>query len=114
MEKGRGASGMSNLVRICLEADLPEEGQACEIVFNRKQFCVARSGGEIAVMDNLCPHNEGPLGQGLVEDGCVVCPWHAWAFDVKTGNAQHNERARVQIYDCKVQDGALMIDLPEF
>jgi len=105
---------MSDLVRICSEKDLPGEGEACEVTFHRKQFCVARSGGEIAVMDNLCPHNEGPLGQGLVENGRVVCPWHAWAFDVKTGEAQQNGRARVQIYKAKVENGSLLIELPEF
>ena len=105
---------MSNLVRICSEAELPDEGQACEIVFNRKQFCVARSDGEIVVMDNLCPHQGGPLGQGLVENGRVVCPWHAWAFDVKTGEAEHNHLERVRVYPAHVQDGALRIELPEF
>lgn len=105
---------MSNFVRICSEKQLPEEGQAREVIFHEKQFCVARSGGEIAVMDNLCPHQEGPLGQGLVENGCVVCPWHAWAFDMKTGQAQHTERAKVRIYPAKVESGALLIELPDF
>jgi nitrite reductase (NADH) small subunit len=105
---------MSKLVRICAESELPDEGQACELSFHARQFCVARSGGEISVMDNVCPHQEGPLGQGLVENGRVVCPWHAWAFDVKTGEAQHTDRARVTVYPAKIENGALMIELPEF
>ena len=105
---------MSNFVRICSEADLPQEGQACEVIFHKRQFCVARTGGAIAVMDNLCPHKYAPLGQGVVEDGRVVCPWHAWAFDVKTGQAQHNKRGTVQIYQATVKDGALFVELPEF
>ena len=105
---------MGEFVRICAQADLPREGEACEVIFHRREFCVARSGGEIAVMDNLCPHQEGPLGQGFIEHGRVVCPWHAWAFDVTTGEAEHSAKARVQVYESRVEDGALLIRLPEF
>ena len=56
---------------------LPGEGEVCEMVAIGRPFCVARVNGEIAVLDGICPHNEGPLGQGIVENGRVVCPWHA-------------------------------------
>jgi nitrite reductase (NADH) small subunit len=105
---------MSDLVRICSAAELPAEGEAREIVFHQKQFCVARNGGEIAVLDNLCPHRQGPLGEGMVENGRIVCPWHAWAFDLKTGEAEHSERAKVQVYKAVVRDGELLVELPEF
>jgi len=102
---------MSKLVRICSEAELPEEGQVCEVAFHSMQFCVARSGGEIAVLDNVCPHQEGPLGQGLIESGRVVCPWHAWAFDLKSGQAEHSDNARVKVYKTTIENGALMVEL---
>lgn len=42
--------------------------------------------GKIYAIDNSCPHMGGPLGEGEL-DGCVVtCPWHAWQFDVTSGN----------------------------
>ena len=77
-----------------------------------RPFCVARVNGEIAVLDGICPHNEGPLGQGIVENGRVVCPWHAWAFDAKTGEAEHSPRERVAVYETTVEDGSLMVRLP--
>jgi nitrite reductase (NADH) small subunit len=103
---------MSGLIRICAEAELPREGEACEMVAVGRPFCVARVGGEIAVLDGICPHNQGPLGQGIVENGRVVCPWHAWAFDAKTGEAEHNARARVEVFEARVEDGSLLIRLP--
>ncbi len=105
---------MSNLVRICSASALPAEGEACEIIFNERQFCVARNNGQIAVLDNVCPHQEGPLGQGFIENGRVVCPWHAWAFDLRTGEAQHTDRARVAVYPATVENDALMVELPDF
>ena len=103
---------MPGLVRICSEAELPREGEVCEMAALGRPFCVARLGGEIAVLDGVCPHNEGPLGQGIVENGRVVCPWHAWAFDVKTGEAEHSAREHVAVYEAIIEDGALLIRLP--
>lgn len=103
---------MSDLIRICSLSDLPREGEVCEVAAGGRRFCVARVEGEIAVLDNRCPHNEGPLGQGIVENGRVVCPWHAWAFDVKTGAAEHSAKARVRVYETRVEHGELLVLLP--
>jgi nitrite reductase (NADH) small subunit len=100
---------MSGLVRICSEEELPPEGEACEIVAAGRHFCVARVDGEIAVLEGVCPHQQGPLGQGIVEDGRIVCPMHAWAFDLHTGLALHTPKARVRVYDAGLADGELFI-----
>lgn len=42
--------------------------------------------GKIYAIDNICPHMGGPLGEGELAGDIVTCPWHAWQFDVKTGN----------------------------
>ncbi len=102
---------MREMVRVCDESDLPAEGRVCDAAGGR--LCVARLGGEIAVMDNACPHHEGPLGQGMVEDGRVVCPLHGWAFDVKTGEALHSKAAKVLIYESELRDGGLFVRPPE-
>lgn len=94
---------MSELVRICGRADLPAEGQVKEIAAGGRMLCVANVGGEISALGNTCPHREGPLGQGWLEDGHVICPWHAWAFDVKTGVSAHSPQARVEVYPLRIQ-----------
>lgn len=94
---------MSEFVRICSKSDLPEPGTAKEIGAGTAAICVANVAGEITAMDNVCPHRQGPLGQGIVEDGKIVCPWHAWAFDAKTGAAVHNPNVRVKIYEVKLE-----------
>ena len=53
---------MPGLVRICSQAQLPDEGEVREVVASGRPFCVARVDGEIAVLDGLCPHHQGPLG----------------------------------------------------
>ncbi len=51
-------------------------------------ICLVNVNGELSALDNWCPHRRGPLGQGWVEGEAVVCPWHSWTFDVKTGVAE--------------------------
>ena len=93
---------MSELVRICSRSELPPEGEARELDYHGRLLCVARDRGRVILMDDVCPHRGGPLGQGLIEDGKLICPWHAWAFDLKTGKATHSQD-RVQIFEVEVK-----------
>jgi len=74
----------SGLRRVCAVNDVSPESP--EVVEVDGQFvAVFESDGEYYALDNACPHQGGPLGQGKVEDECVYCPWHGWQFDVETG-----------------------------
>ena len=102
---------MPQYVPLCRESELPAEGEACEITASGRIFCVARVDGELVVMDNVCPHRGGPLGQGIIEQGLIVCPWHAWAFDAKTGCASHNPNACVRRYASLIEGETVMLQL---
>lgn len=75
------------LTWIAAKSDLPACDEVKEIFANGKILCVANVNGEICAMDNICPHWGGPLGKGRIENGKLVCPWHGWSFDPKTGLA---------------------------
>ena len=102
---------MPQFVPLCRVTETPEEGEICEMPAAGRVFCVARVYGELSVMDNVCPHRGGPLGQGLVEDGRIVCPWHAWAFDAKTGCASHNPKACVRRYAARLEDEVVLVEV---
>lgn len=101
---------MPEMIRICDERDLPREGYVCEMADGN--LCVARIGGKIAVISNHCPHSGGPLGQGMVEDGKVMCPLHGWAFDVISGATDEDADVRVRVFQAEVRDGALFVMPP--
>ena len=63
-------------------------------------------------MDNVCLHRGGPLGQGVIEGGKVICPWHGWAWDPKTGLAGSSD-AKVAVYAVKVDNSTVWVDVQE-
>jgi len=102
---------MSNFVKLTTQSELPEEGEAKEFACADRVICVANVNGTISAMDNVCLHRGGPLGQGMIEGNKVVCPWHGWQWDPKTGEAVQNPGAKVSVYPIKSENGDVLIEV---
>ncbi len=66
-------------------ADLPED-QGTVVALTNDEVAVFRRGDEAYAYRNQCPHRGGPVGEGLVVEGAVTCPWHGNRFDIVTGS----------------------------
>ena len=102
---------MAEFIKLTVESELPPQNEAREYPLGDKTICVANVNGTITAMDNVCLHRGGPLGQGVIEGGKVVCPWHGWVWDPKTGEAAHNPDAKVPVYPLKIENGDVLIEL---
>lgn len=69
---------------LCTLDDLTE-GMARCVDIDGFELAVFLQDGQVHVADNKCPHAGGSMSAGHIESGCAVCPWHGWAFDLKTG-----------------------------
>lgn len=98
---------MAEFVRVCAQSELPKPGDVREIIANGRALCVANINGEVCVLDGTCPHEGGPLGEGTVEGGRVVCPWHSYGFDPHTGQADADPDVQAQVFEAKIEDGEL-------
>jgi nitrite reductase (NADH) small subunit len=78
-----------------------------------REICVANDGGSYAAIDNVCPHRGGPLAEGTLENGRVLCPWHAWAFSVKDGAAEHDAAQTVEVFPVEIQGDQVLIAINE-
>ena len=70
-----------------LEGDELEEGRVKPVTCSHTTVCMTRYEGEYAALDNRCPHQGGPLGEGSIENGMLRCPWHGWDFHPTTGRS---------------------------
>jgi nitrite reductase (NADH) small subunit len=102
---------MSQWVRFCSVAEAPAEGAVMEAEADGVAVCLARIGGELSALDNWCPHRRGPLGQGWVEGAAVVCPWHSWAFDARTGMAEFPEGERVAVFPVRIDGEDVLVQI---
>lgn len=67
-------------------SDLPE-GAARAVFAGVERIAVVRFHGQLYALSNVCPHQNGPLGEGRVRDGYLECPWHGYQFDPRTGQS---------------------------
>jgi nitrite reductase/ring-hydroxylating ferredoxin subunit len=95
---------------------------------------IFRLGNDVFAYENVCPHIGGPACQGkiiakveelIAEDRTslgmafsktvmnIVCPWHAFEFDIRTGRHNGNPRYRLKPIKVRVQDGDVIVSLPD-
>jgi nitrite reductase (NADH) small subunit len=102
---------MSEFVSVCPASQLPRVGEVAEFTVQGRPLCVANVDGAIAVVDGVCPHEGGPLGEGVIEEGRVVCPWHAYAFDVHSGACLQDDGLKAEPLEAAVENGELRVKL---
>jgi thiamine pyrophosphate-dependent acetolactate synthase large subunit-like protein/nitrite reductase/ring-hydroxylating ferredoxin subunit len=91
--------------------ELPE-GRVKTVTANNQSFCVTHHDGQYCVLDNSCPHQGGPLGEGSIENGLFRCPWHGWDFCPLTGKAPGFDDG-VDVFPSEVRDDGVYVGLDQ-
>jgi len=94
-------------VPVCRVTDLPS-GALRQVKIGKTDVALARVGDEFFALSNVCRHAFGPLSGGVLEGYEVMCPWHGWRYDVRTGTTDHPD-ADVKPYDLTVRDGLVFV-----
>lgn len=89
--------------------ELPE-GRVTTVTAGHQDICLAHFEGNFCALDNKCPHQGGPLGEGSIENGLLRCPWHGWDYHPCSGKAPGYDDG-VETYPTKVEDGAVFVGL---
>ena len=88
------------------------EGKAVEL--GGRRIAVFNLGDSFLAVDNRCPHRGGPLSDGIVSGSTVVCPLHAWAFDLNSGAVvNHPEsQACLATFPVRIEKGIVWVQIP--
>jgi nitrite reductase/ring-hydroxylating ferredoxin subunit len=87
------------------------EGQARVVDVEGRTLALFNVGGAFYALDNACAHRGGPLGEGDLEGRLVVCPWHAWRWDVTTGRNANNPAVAMACYPVRVTGEGIFVEL---
>lgn len=69
-------------------------------------------GGRFYACGAVCPHEDGPLAEGWLEGDVVVCPWHGFDYELRTGRCRVDPELSIPVYRLRVAGDSLEVDLP--
>jgi nitrite reductase/ring-hydroxylating ferredoxin subunit/DMSO/TMAO reductase YedYZ heme-binding membrane subunit len=96
-------------VQVCTVDNIPEK-RAKIVSLGTERIAVFRYDGKVAAISNVCRHQNGPLGEGRIIDGCVTCPWHGYQYSPDTGASPPPFTDKVPTYQTKLIDGKVLIN----
>lgn len=94
------------------KSELPE-GRVMTVTAGHRSICLTHFQGKLSGLDNKCPHQGGPLGEGSIENGLLRCPWHGWDFDPCTGQSPGAHDDSIITYDVRIENNEVFVGVDE-
>jgi nitrite reductase/ring-hydroxylating ferredoxin subunit/DMSO/TMAO reductase YedYZ heme-binding membrane subunit len=91
-------------------AAIPDKGARIIAAPGGERIAVFRDGNQIGAVTNLCAHQNGPLGEGRIVDGCITCPWHGYQYRLADGCAPPPFTEKLVTYRVRVERGLVEVD----
>lgn len=86
------------------------DGRARTVSVAGERVAIYRYGDKLSAISSVCRHQNGPLGEGRVVDGCVVCPWHGYQYRPQDGRSPEPFTERVPTFRVRVDGGRVLLD----
>lgn len=99
---------MADFVKVAAVSDL-QPGQSKCVTAGNREIALFNCDGTFYAVDNVCPHQGGPLGEGELDGTVVTCPWHGWRFDVSSGASPMNPAAKIEKFEVKVEGNDVLV-----
>ncbi len=95
-----------------LATDELDDGRVTTVTVGRRSFAVSHFDGEYGCLDNACPHQGGPLGEGSIEKGWLRCPWHGYDYSPIDGRPPGGFSDAVECFPTEVREDGVWVGLP--
>ena len=89
-----------------------DEGRVRTATVGRHSLALSHYQGQYGALDNRCPHQGGPLGEGSIENGLLRCPWHGYDYDPLTGQPPAGFSDAPACFDTEVREDGVYVQLP--
>ena len=110
LDRGSVAMGDGWLV-VGPPLSIPDKGARIVAAEGGERIAVFRDGNQIGALSNLCAHQNGPIGEGRIIDGCVTCPWHGYQYRLTDGCAPAPFTEKLATYRVRLgRDGVIEVD----
>ncbi|HWJ80640.1 MAG TPA: thiamine pyrophosphate-binding protein [Nocardioides sp.] len=93
--------------------DVPAEGRVRSTVVDGRAVALTRCAGRVGALENRCPHQGGPVGEGSIENGWLRCPWHGYDYDPLSGRPPEGFSDAVTSYEVEDREDGVYVRLPD-
>jgi len=105
-----GIRGGEDWLLVGTPLSIPDKGARIIAPPDGERIAVFRDGTQIGALSNLCAHQNGPIGEGHIIDGCVTCPWHGYQYRLADGCAPPPFNEKLATYRVRVAHGLVEVD----
>lgn len=103
------ASAREGFLDACAVDSIPEN-RAVVVSVGGERVAIFKFDKKICAISNVCRHQNGPLGEGQIIEGCVTCPWHGYQYLPETGASPPPFTEKVSTFRTSVVNGRVWID----
>jgi len=107
----RGLMENMPFIKVGAVSDVPADS-VIEVTVGEDLYAICNVGGTLRALSGVCLHQGGPLGQGQIAAGRVICPWHGWEWDCRTGENPDDPTERVATFEVKVEGQDILLQVP--
>jgi sulfoxide reductase heme-binding subunit YedZ len=97
------------LVDVCAVAEIPDTRAVVRTIAGER-VAVFKYGNCVSAISNVCQHQNGPLGEGKLVNGCVVCPWHGYEYRPESGASPPPFTEKVATFTVVIRGGRVLVD----
>src|SRR6266699_1697862 len=108
VDRARHQAVDEGFVEVC-KVDRIAEKCATIVSLSGERVAVFRYDGKVSAISNVCQHQNGPLGEGRIIDGCVTCPWHGYQYRPEDGASPPPFPEKVPTFCAQVRDGRVLV-----
>lgn len=101
LDQALGQAQVDGFVDVADVNEIPEN-RAKIVCLGGERVAVFRYEGKISAISNVCQHQNGPLGEGKILEGCITCPWHGYQYEPNTGASPPPFTEKVPTFDVKI------------
>ena len=98
-----------NFVDACAVSEIPEN-RAHIVCLSGERVAIFKYDGRISAVSNVCQHQNGPLGEGKILNGCITCPWHGYQYLPETGASPAPFVEKVPTFNVMIRNGRVLVN----
>ncbi len=88
-----------------------EDGRAIVVTpLSGERIAVFRDGHRLSAVSNVCAHQNGPLGEGRIVDGCITCPWHGFQYRPEDGCSPPPFHEKIPTYRLRLEGDLVLVE----